>query len=64
MTTDLKDLLSGQPVRKGDNALVPGRWWLPSCPAGAVMNGIEAADGDRVVPRRDRSWSLQCDRLA
>lgn len=64
MTTDLKDLLSGQPVRKGDNALVPGRWWLPSCPAGAVMNGIEVADGDRVVPRRDRSWSLQCDRLA
>jgi hypothetical protein len=64
MTTDLKDLLSGQPVRKGDNALVPGRWWWPSCPAGAVMNGIEVADGDRVVPRRDRSWSLQCDRLA
>jgi hypothetical protein len=64
MTTDLKDLLSGQPVRKSDSALVPGRWWLPSCPAGAVMNGIEVADGDRVVPRHDRSWSLQCDRLA
>jgi hypothetical protein len=64
MTTDLKDLLSGQPVRKGDNALVPGRWWLPSCPTGAVMNGIEVADGARVVPRRDRSWSLQCDRFA
>ena len=64
MSRDLKDLMSGLPVRTMDDVLVPGRWRLQSCTSGALLNGIEVADGDRVVPRRDRSWLLQLDQGA
>jgi len=54
----LIDLIPGQAVEGGDAPMVPGRWVLLGQAGAVAFNGFMAAHGDRVVPRKDRSWSV------
>ncbi len=59
MINGLLDLITGRSVPAAQHPVVPGQWALLK-PNGVVqINGIIAAHGDRLVARRDSSWSVE-----
>lgn len=64
MPGPLVDLVSGAAWQPGSSPLVPGRVLLSESGKGVVVNGLPSFFADRVVARRDGTWSLAVPGMA